>query len=354
MDKTIIEGKAVLQIPYSEKLSKKMPVFYNPVMKHNRDVSILLLKSVPDKKIRVALPLAGSGVRGIRFLKELGAQKIDKVCLNDISLSAVHCIKRNLGLNKIISSRQLSSKAEVSNKDANIFLRESKGFDYVDVDPFGTPNPFLDAAVQSLARNGIMAVTATDTACLCGTSPKACVRKYWAVPLHNEIMQEIGLRILIRKVQLIGSQYSKALVPIYCYSKDHYMRAFFRNQKGKSKADEMLKQHGLFESAGPMWLGKLWDTALAGAIAKQAYSADHELRRMLDAIAKESRIDKIGFYDLHELSKKFRKTVPTNEKVLEEIKKRGFKASPTHFCGHGIRSEIPEKELEKIIRNQKN
>ena len=37
-------------------------------------------------------------------------------------------------------------------------------FDYIDIDPFGSPNPFLAAAIGRITRNGIVAVTATDTA----------------------------------------------------------------------------------------------------------------------------------------------------------------------------------------------
>ena len=44
-------------------------------------------------------------------------------------------------------------------------------------------------------------------------------------------MHEIGLRILIRRVQLAGSVYDKALIPILSYSKEHYMRVFFKCEK---------------------------------------------------------------------------------------------------------------------------
>ena len=40
-------------------------------MKLNRDISILLMNAIEDKNLRIALPLAGSGVRAVRFLLEL-------------------------------------------------------------------------------------------------------------------------------------------------------------------------------------------------------------------------------------------------------------------------------------------
>jgi tRNA (guanine26-N2/guanine27-N2)-dimethyltransferase len=340
METTLREGTAVIYATKQDILSKKMPVFYNPVMKHNRDISILLLAALPDTGLRVCLPLAGSGVRGIRLLKELPASKIKSVHFNDKSETAVGSIRKNIALNKV-------RKTVVSSKDANLFLRESEGFDYIDIDPFGTPNPFLDASIQSLSRTGILAVTATDTAALCGTSPKACKRKYWAVPLHGPEMHELGLRILIRKVQLVAAQYSKALTPVYSYSKDHYMRVFFRNDKAKQRTDELLRHHGMYKGAGPLWLGRLWDPTLAVALAKQAPKVDHDLARLLKTIASECTIDSVGFYDIHSLCKKNKWTVPKNEDVLAKLKDAGL----THFSEHGIRTTEPEKTVLKSIKD---
>jgi tRNA (guanine26-N2/guanine27-N2)-dimethyltransferase len=344
MEDIFNEGSAKILLPKSARLDRKMPVFYNPVMKHNRDLAILLLKSVPDLNLRVCLPLAGSGVRGIRFLKELSRSKIKKVYFNDGNPMAAKYIKRNLRINKI------RSRFAVANTDANLFLRSHDLFDYIDVDPFGTPNPFLDAAIQRLNHSGILALTATDTAALCGSSPMACIRKYWAIPLHNHMMHEFGLRILIRKAQLVGAQYGRALLPIYSCSKIHYMRVFFRMKKAKSEVDKIMSLHGFYRHAGPMWLGPLWDSNLAASIAKQSYLVDHELARMLKTIASESSIKVIGFYDLHEFCKARRLEIPRNEELLKCLRKMKLAASPTHFSPYGIRTLASEKELVRAIK----
>lgn len=212
MYKQIIEGKAVVKVPKEEKISKELPVFYNPVMKLNRDISVLILQNVVNKKMQIGLPLSGTGVRGVRLLKELNKSKIKEVCFNDVNPKAVKIIKQNLKLNKV--------RGKVFSKDANLFLLESHGFDYIDIDPFGSPNFLLDSAVKRLSRGGILAVTATDAGGLAGSFPKACLRKYWAKSVRNSTMHENGLRILIRKVQLIGAEHDKALIPIFSYFKD--------------------------------------------------------------------------------------------------------------------------------------
>ena len=101
MKEIIKEGAAIIRISKIGKISKEMGVFYNPVMSLNRDVSVLLLNSMDKNNLQIADPLAASGVRSIRFLKELGKNKIKNISINDMSNDAIKSIKNNLALNKI-------------------------------------------------------------------------------------------------------------------------------------------------------------------------------------------------------------------------------------------------------------
>ncbi len=336
MYKEVIEGKARIKVPKEEKISKELPVFYNPVMEFNRTVSILLLKAVDDKDMQMGLPLGGTGVRACRSLKELPKLKIKGLWINDIDEEAVKIIKKNLKMNHV--------RAEVSNKDANMFLLESSGFDYIDIDPFGSPNHFLDSAVKRLSRKGILAVTATDTGCLAGSFPKACLRKYWAMPSRDDTMHENGLRILIRKIQLIGAEHDRALTPIYSYFRDHYFRVFFRCEKGKQKVDKIIAQHGMFNDAGPLWLGELWDKKLASKIAKMKDD------KFLNMVAEEAKIPVVGFYDIHKICKRNKIEVIRKKDIISRINKKGYCVAETHLAVQGLRSDIGQDELIKILK----
>ena len=338
----IMEGSAEIFAPTAKVVSKKLPVFYNPVMCLNRDITILLLKQFP--KMRLCDPLAGTGIRSIRFAKEL---KPKSVTANDISEKAVALIKKNSVHNHV--------KFEVRNKDANIMLMESTGFDFIDLDVFGSPNFVLDSAVRRLSRKGILAVTATDAAALCGSSPKACIRKYWAAPKKSSNMHETGLRILIRKVQLVGAQYDKALLPIFSYFKDHYFRAFFKCIKGKQHTDKLFPRHQSFEGAGPLWTGKLWDSNLAKKMAKSAEKTEmyRNASKFIGIIAEESSITSIGFYDIHYVcSSNGINPVPKNEEVISKIMQKGYSAASTHFKGTGIRTDMPAQDFLNILKNK--
>lgn len=370
--KIITEGNAKIKTYLVDEVSKEMPVFYNPVMEFNRDMSVLLLDSIEKKNLQIGLPLAGTGVRGVRLLTELSKGKIISIQINDKSPDAVKLIKKNIELNE---DNLNCDDIEVSQLDANIFLLESSGFDHIDLDVFGSPNFMLDSSITRISRGGILAVTATDTAPLCGTYPKTCKRKYFSSPIRNEHMHEIGLRILIRKVQLIGAQYEKALTPVFSYYKDHYFRAFFLCEKSNSKVDEIIKNHGYFhycskctnhftskanketcckkvmDFAGPIFSDKINDFKLINDMIKK--SKTEKNNKFLQTILDESIINNVGFFDIHKTAKKYRIDIPRTEEILKKLKEKGFKTARTHFNIYGIKTDAKIGDFVKIIRNQK-
>ncbi len=377
------ENDTIIEIEKSSKISKEMDVFYNPVMKMNRDISVLILKALGKKEMHIGLPLEGSGIRGIRFLKELDKKTIKTIAFNDYSDKAVKSIKKNLQLNgirnvtieKICNYKEnkkiKEKKVQLYCEEANLFLLHSHGFDYIDIDPFGTSNPFLDSALKRIGREGILAITNTDTASLAGTYPSVCKRLYWATPKHGNLMHELGLRILIRKVQLIGMQYEKALIPIFSYFKDHYFRVFFRCVKGKKECDKLVKQYGFFAQAGPLWLGPLFDEALTKKMhheAQQQYTKNstkeikkekkigknienvdstRDLLSFLSIIKDESGIPAVGFFETHETKAAH---IVRKDVLIKQLKKKGFLAAPTHFSGTAIRTNAPIKIIMQLAK----
>jgi tRNA (guanine26-N2/guanine27-N2)-dimethyltransferase len=336
----ITEGRAKLRIPKAD-VNRSMPVFYNPVMKRNRDLSILFLNSITMNELAIADVLAGSGVRGIRYALELEPGKFRSIDLNDHNLVAVQNIEDNARLNNV--------NLRVHGKDADSFLASLGGFDYIDIDPFGTPNPFLDQAIKHLSRTGILAVTATDTAPLSGTYPEACQRKYWAIPKRDHLMHEVGIRILIRKIQLVAAQYERALVPLYSISDVHYFRVFLQSTKGKKAVDATVAQHGMYQGAGPMWLGQLWDTQLAMKMFLK--NTDKSNNSLLQVIAEEALIPTVGFHDIHMLVKKYGiQSIPKKSHLISRVAQSGFPASETHFSGTGIRTTCSETDLVAFLR----
>ncbi len=349
-----------------------MDVFYNPIMVSNRNISITLLNSILNKDMNIALPLAGSGIRGVRFLKELSKEKINHIFFNDKKENFNKTLTKNFKTNNI-----KTKKTTITNEEASLFLLNQINsktkpksfcgyFDYIDLDPFGSPNPFLSAAIARISRKGIIAVTATDTAALSGTYENVTKRKYWATPLRNHLMHEIGIRILIRKIQLLGAQFEKALTPILSYHKDHYVRIYLRSDSGKTKCDNLLKQHQYFlynsktsefktspsnneknfnQVAGPLWVGKLFDSKLLKTMVKN--NTFPEEQKFLEALQKESTLNLPGFYDLHVISKKHYIACPKLDVPTKNL--RGVR---THFSLNGIKTKKSIKEVIRILKGK--
>jgi tRNA (guanine26-N2/guanine27-N2)-dimethyltransferase len=345
----IQEGKAKITVNIADTISKQLEVFYNPLMKEQRDITVAIVSEFFKNKenIRVGLPLEGSGVRGVRLMLE---SKIPvEVNLNDINPSAIKLMKKNFSKNKITKNFSLF------NLDANVFLRTTGWYDFIDIDPFGSSIPFIDSAIYCLHGGGLLAITNTDTAALCGSYPKTTLRRYGSKPFNHAIRHEFGLRILIKRVQEIAAMQDKALIPVFSYSRHHYMRVFFKCIESKSVCNDVLASHS-FVSAdehrilkisefglGPIYVGALQNSELINAL-----DPSFEVVKLLQAEQKFS--SPVQFFDLHELSKLLKRDVPKFSTVMSAIENQGGQVSRTLFSKTAIKTNLDAEKVIKILK----
>jgi len=229
-------------------------------------------------------------------------------------------------------------------------------FDFIDIDPFGSPIYYIYQAIPRLEKNGIIAVTATDTAALYGVYPKTCMRKYGSLSIKTPFSHEIAIRILAKAVIEIAAKHNIALKPVFSHATQHYYRIYF--QSSRSFVDNVLKDIGFiyycnkcknrfatkFEMrekcncgnklcfAGPLYTGNLWDGKLVKKMMELSSGKNHMFLR---TILEESKINIPCYYESFELEKE--KKI---EEMIENLKKKGFSASRTHFSGKGIRTNF--------------
>ncbi len=365
----IREGKVLLDLELPEVVSSQMEVFYNPHMRENRDISLLMLLSLPYQDMRICDPMGASGVRLLRMLLE--TNKVKLAVYNDISPKAVEFFKG------LIKSHGLEEdKVEIYQEDACLLLRKLRNFHYVDIDPFGSPVPFLESGILPVARRGILAITATDTSVLSGTYPSTCIRRYASKPLLSaEFYHEVGIRILIKKVVEEGAKLDYALRPIFSYSYRHYFRVFFQKDIGPKRADELLKSVGYLlycdsclyregvglESlrdrcphcgnrllwAGPLWLGELWDKDLVESLwqIRGMVEISKETNKLLKLIREESKINSLGFYTISSMARAFKIGQPPPIGKFLKV----FEGVRTHYTGEGFRTELSHEEVLRRV-----
>ncbi|KAL4227637.1 tRNA methyltransferase 1 [Mactra antiquata] len=265
----VTEGKATVFQPAS--------VFYNPVQEFNRDLTIAvisefaeehvhlmkekkfksLLRQNPDAQPEEDIPLvakeshphglkileglAASGLRSIRFGLEIPG--VNKIIANDFAKDAVETIGKNIRHNN------LEDIVEASCDDAAMLMYKNRKypdrFDVIDLDPYGSPGRFLDAALQSVQDGGVLCITCTDAGTLCGNFCEKAFITYGGLPLRSKFCHEMALRIILRSLESHATTYSRYIVPLLSLSIDFYFRVFVKVYTSPVKAKHSASKTGL-------------------------------------------------------------------------------------------------------------
>jgi tRNA (guanine26-N2/guanine27-N2)-dimethyltransferase len=386
---TVIEGKASLLVPrldpeaeeHIQKQRSQAPVFYNKVMKTNRDTAVLALRAYQSKKsrnVQVCEPMTGSGVRGIRLILEAG--KIDDIVLGDLSPSALALARENAKLNGVrdrIKFREL---------DANLLMALHSypfgRFDYIDVDPYGSPTPYYDTAIRATKNHGMVAITATDMPPLCGVNSRACIRKYGGRPLQGEFCHETALRLLVSSFIRQAAIHGYASTPLFTYYADHYVRAYFKVDKGARRIEGLINQLGFIkycpsclhrfpsvENApercgcgeemnigGPLWLGELSDDEFLGVMIKEIGNAPHLVGTKAETIMNLAKGEigfPVAFFDFDKICKLVGVKSVSTEDAFSALKDAGFNAVPTHYRSRALKTNASIEELVEVFNGFK-
>ncbi|KAG8014564.1 tRNA (guanine(26)-N(2))-dimethyltransferase [Nibea albiflora] len=287
----IKEGKASILFPSANE------VFYNPVQEFNRDLTCAVITEfarellaqrgvkvvVPGEKERVVVSLseetnegdvqteekngaeepavtvtvgekyehglrvleglAASGLRSVRFALEVPG--LQSVTANDFSTKAAALIARNAQYNGV------SHLLQASCRDASMLMYEMRGkkerYDVIDLDPYGSPASFLDAAVQAVTEGGLLCITCTDMAVMAGNSGETCYSKYGSVSIKAKYCHEMALRIILHSLDQRAAVYQRYIQPLLSVSVDFYIRVFVRVFTG--------------QLGGPLWAEPIHDLA---------------------------------------------------------------------------------------------
>jgi tRNA (guanine26-N2/guanine27-N2)-dimethyltransferase len=360
----------------------KAPVFFNPAMELNRDLAVLTLQAYQKtlgREIFVCEPLSGCGIRAIRLAMEV--EGVRKVFVNDINPKATRLVQFNVERNK------LGSTVLVANEDANLMLSRHaaprKRFDYVDVDPFGSPVAYLDAAIRALRNGGLLALTATDTAPLCGVHPRACVRKYGGKPLRTEYCHELAVRLLVGCLTMAAAKHDIGIEILFSHSTDHYIRVYAVARYGARLSDKCVRMMGYvfhcfscfhretsrgiipiskrdcpecgskMNVAGPLWLDKISNEHFCSLLKKETHGRglkqEKRVLKLTSLVQNEAEAP-VAYYVVDKICDKLNLSVPPLAKVVDGVRKAGFQATLTHFNSRGIKTDAPSSVMYTTIR----
>lgn len=295
---------------YAEnKQTRDSEVFFNPSRDFDRSLNILLFKALDRHDLTGVDLFGGSGIRSLRLAAETDAFKSFKI--NDLKTSKV--IRKNVLKNK----SKIRARITVTSFNASDIYSIQEGYDYIDIDPFGSPVRYTLQAMPKVKRGGIIALTATDTAALYGKAKKACALKYGSRSLKTSYFNEVGLRILIKRAEEIANLYERSVHPLFFDVRRHYIRTYLCVSKANITRDigyiyqcskcpnRVLKFSEKCSfcaskniEVGPLWLDNLFDRKLVSSMF--GIAQDEDAKKYLEMLKQEK--DSTSYYTTTELA----------------------------------------------------
>ncbi|MCI4436356.1 MAG: hypothetical protein JHC33_06040 [Ignisphaera sp.] len=395
-----IEGLALFCAPKEELFKRPngvyepayAPVFYNPAMIENRDITMAVLKNELNHHKGVFVfvdPMAATGVRGVRFALEVlaGVDKEGEIFMGDISDDAVKLIMHNIKVSNIDSLSNVN--VHVNLMDANELLyhlrRQKLIIDYIDIDPFGSPAPFLHSALSTIRDGGVVGITATDTAVLEGKYPATLYRRYGVKGVKSIISKDIAIRALLAYTMKTASIFDNFIYPILSYYTKHYIRIFVKVRKSATKANEYLKKclgtmmvcnrcgfnffaseetaardvrcpicGGTMVSIKPLWICNLFDSEYVGKTYELAKEMPWLSRSSLNILNKLTDATPLGStIRVTYIARVLNVKPPPIKRVIECIRNKGFKASENLLYPDALLTNATANDIITCIKNLK-
>ncbi|KAJ7316215.1 hypothetical protein JRQ81_002377 [Phrynocephalus forsythii] len=363
------------------------------------DPEAAVVGEVCQDGLKVLEALAASGLRSIRFAKEVPG--LHSVVANDFSPRAVEFMNRNIQLNDV------GHLVTTSLSDARMLMYKKKAakefFDIIDLDPYGSPSMFLDAAVQAVGEGGLLCVTCTDMAVMAGNSGETCYSKYGAMSIKTKFCHEMALRIILHSLDLRANCYQRYIVPLLSISADFYIRVFVRIFTGQSKVKASASKQALVyncvgcgsfhlqrlgkmvdsgnkinykaasgppvgptcehchqhhQLAGPLWAEPLHDVGFVqrvlSAVASNPgrFQTSQRIQGILSMVMEELS-DIPLYYTLDNLCKTIHCNSPSLLQFRSALLHAGYRVSLSHASKHAIKTDAPAAEKLNPVKRER-
>ncbi|KAG8217920.1 N2,N2-dimethylguanosine tRNA methyltransferase [Butyriboletus roseoflavus] len=357
-------------------------------------------------------PLSATGLRSIRYAKEIPLARF--IIANDLSPSATAAMRRNVEINDLgpfeedittpDGQRTVKSnpgKVRVHEDDACALMynhrTEKTRVDVVDLDPYGTAAPFIDAAVQAVNSGGLLCVTCTDMSVLATTNySEKCFSNYGGIgtPAGLEHNLDIGNQIwalhrtssilvhrLLRNIlalltpptaKLTFANESKTSIYYVCCG-----CASFHEQKLGRVVEKTNQQSGAvnlqyktatgppvdsgcpecgfsMHLAGPMWSGPLHNPEFVAKVVEHvdgnanSYGTSTRMKGMLVVAQEELNVP--FYFTPAKVAGTFHCSTPALGDVASALLNAGHKVSRSHASAGSLKTTASRSEIHDVFR----
>jgi tRNA (guanine26-N2/guanine27-N2)-dimethyltransferase len=370
-----VEGRTTFIVPQlslTARVPPKTPAFFNPAAKLNRNLSVVAYRAFAESlsSKTFADSFTGIGARALRVAVE--APEIEQVYGNDINSIAIETANEAARINAV------NDKCHFSIDEVCKFLLHGDGegqrFGIVDLDPFGTPARHIDCVLRAVLHGGLVSITATDTAVLCGIYPEVCMRRYYGRPLNNSYGNETAIRLLLSLLALTASRLELSIRPVFVHASMHYMRVYASVSVSSSEANDVYRNIGyvmhcfqcghrfkaeeysvakcelcgsVMRTGGQLWTGPFHNKEFVKKML--GYDADRQCRKVLD-VATEEASDIPYYFRADEISAKLRTNPHSVQKIIEKLQSTGFAASKSALNTSAFKTDARIDQILDVLR----
>lgn len=353
-----LEGKALFRVG---------PAFFRLSSRPARDLGILAAAVYRQQMghLRVLDVMTGCGVRSQRYTLESNA---DWIWANDANPDMAQVLTDNL-------SQLPPERYQLSYHSAAQLFHEChyhESFDFIDLDSFGLPTPFLQGCLQTVKLGGLLYITGTDSRTLAGHNPKHSQRLLGAWARSHPAAHEQGLRLLLglcwQQAQALGQdiqpifsyfqgQIYRVLVQVtapqpqsglgfigYCHHCGHYQTVSWK----KLSRATCPNQGPPLTLSGPMWLGPLHDPTWLASMEQLAEDWGWSDRVQLLQIMQAEALMPPYFYSIAEIGRRGKMDIPKRDRIIDQIRRLGYEASLTHLNEQAFKANISFNHCLKI------
>lgn len=353
--------------------------------------------------VRILEALSATGLRSIRYWNEIRSGLVKEIVVNDLEETAVAAIERNVRYNNAPLDRvrpNCGDACDVMYSERCLRDRRDKGFDVIDLDPYGSAIEFLDGAVQSVRDGGLLCVTCTDKAVLCGAkATETCFAKYGSMPWRGAYCHEMAVRIVLNAINSAANRYARCITPLVSMSIDFYVRVFVRVRTSKAGVKHTARKTAMVYQSngcdafyvqpmgtvddpearnpkfkqglgppcpercpftgtkhkvlGPIWSGPLHDPAFIAECTKAVEASPGKYgteKKILGQLAVcRSELECPLYYKLGSLAHTFHTAVRIRP-FRSAIINAGFRVSQSHADPGGIKTDAPPSLIMDIMK----
>jgi len=347
--------------------------FYNPESRMARDLAVLAARVYRGEtgQLRVLEVMSGCGVRSLRYWQESQASW---VWANEGNPDLGEILQHNL------KEAIAAGCARITHDSATrIFFdcyNQQDYYDLVDVDSFGSPSPYLNAALRAAKIGGLVYLTSTDGRTATGHLPEKSLQVYGAIARAHPASREQGLRLLIGTTQQQAASQDLGIEPIFSFFSGQVYRVMVRVMRkprlternwgflgychhcGEYQAVSWRKlgraccpqDEQPLTLSGPMWLGTLHDRAYLKQM--QVLARDwgwSKPLQLMEIMAAETGFPPF-FYTLGEIGKRGKCDVPGKSRLIQLLRDRGYRAAATHLNPQAIKTNAQLKTCISAIK----